>query len=192
MEGRAREEAQLGQVAQDPETTQQEPTASRSRGGHNQNPVPRTPTGTNQTAMATGTGTQQDSMRRSMGREASTEPRELRKVRWGEEIADEHAFTEAGMWEKQAWEVDSSTHRNNSKTPRVGKWMDPYLNSDLDRIGSTYPEAGNSHPTEAQDTIWETQPLPKSKGSIYKNIMASIGLDSPNSSTESRREGATK
>ena len=39
--------------------------------------------------------------------------------------------------------------------------------------------------------VWETQPLPKNnnKGITYKDIMASIGLDSPNTSTETRGEG---
>lgn len=66
--------------------------------------------------------------------------------------------------------------------------MGPYPNNDLDRIGSTYPEASSSHPNIAPETIWETQPLPRSKGSMYKDIMASIGLDSPNTSTKSIRK----
>ena len=40
----------------------------------------------------------------------------------------------------------------------------------------------------APDTIWKTQPLPKSKSSMYKDIISSIRLDSPNTSMESRRE----
>jgi hypothetical protein len=40
------------------------------------------------------------------------------------------------------------------------------------------------------DIIWETQPNPvnHNKGSIYNDILASIGLDSPNISLETRRE----
>ena len=66
--------------------------------------------------------------------------------------------------------------------------MGPLSTNDLERIKSTYPEASNSQLNRAPDTIWETQPLPKSKGSMYNDIISSIGVDSPNTSTESRRE----
>ena len=48
------------------------------------------------------------------------------------------------------------------------------------------------HANRPLDIVWETQPPPKTnnKGSMYKDIMASIGLDSPNTSTETRGEEA--
>lgn len=99
-----------------------------------------------------------------------------------------HICPNASIWEIQASEVDSSTRRNNSKILRTGKWMVPYPINDLDCIGSTYPEISSSHPNRAPGIIWETQALPKFKGSVYKDIMASIGLDSLNTSTGSRGE----
>lgn len=66
--------------------------------------------------------------------------------------------------------------------------MGPFPTNDLERIRSTYLEAGNSQLNRAPDTIWETHLLPKFKGSMYKDIMTNIRLDSPNTSTESRRK----
>ena len=118
----------------------------------------------------------------------SGEPNELRKVIWGEESTCQVTPTEASMWEKQAWGADASTHWLNSKSPRIGKWMSQLPSNDLEIIGSTYPEVLNPHHNRVPDIIRETQPIFKSQGSVYKDILASIGLDSPNTSSDSRRE----
>ena len=67
-------------------------------------------------------------------------------------------------------------------------WTWFFPNRDLDCIRGTYPEGGNALSNRASDTIREPQPLPKYQGSMYKDIMANIGLDSPNTSSESTRE----
>jgi hypothetical protein len=61
----------------------------------------------------------------------------------------------------------------------------------VDRIGSSHPEAENPHyDSRPLEVIWEIQPLSKTinQWRMYKDIMASIGLDSPNNSIESRKE----
>ena len=71
--------------------------------------------------------------------------------------------------------------------------MDSYPSNDMDRIGSTYLDAENAHASRPLDIIWETQPPPinNNKGRVYKDIMASIGLDSPNTSSETRGDAAS-
>ena len=87
------------------------------------------------------------------------------------------------------------SYYNSNKSPKLGKWRGPYPNCETDRINSSYPEAespfNGSRPSEV---ISETQLPPKitNQGSLYKDIMASIGLDSPNTSTESRRVEANE
>ena len=158
--------------------------------GHRPTPDKRTSGNTSKKAMGSkaDTCTQQGITKSPKGKEHSEKLNELRKVRRGEETTVKSTFTEASSWEKQAWEVDPSTHQNCIKAPRLGTWMGPSPPNDLECIRSTCPEADNLHFTRAPDIIWETQPPPKTKGSKYKDIMASIGLDSPNTSTESRME----
>jgi len=60
----------------------------------------------------------------------------------------------------------------------------------MDRVDSSFPEAGSPfNGSRPPEVIRETQLPPKitNQGSLYKDIMARIGLDSPNTSTESRR-----
>lgn len=99
-----------------------------------------------------------------------------RLARWNEESTSKSPYTEASIWEKQTWEVEPPNHRNINKAQRFSKWMDSYPNNDIDRIGSSYPDAENPHANRPLDIVWETQPLPKNnnKGSIYKDIMTSI------------------
>ena len=87
--------------------------------------------------------------------------------------------------------LNPPTTRISHKTQSSGKWGDSYPNNDLDPIGSSYPDAENPHANRPINIVWETQPPPmnNNKGKVYKDIMASIGLDSPNTSSESRGEG---
>ena len=119
-------------------------------------------------------------------------PNETVQVRWSDETANTSPYMEANILGKQTREVEPPNHRNINKTQSSGKWGDSYPNNDLDRIGSSYPDAENPHANRPLDIVWETQPPPinNNKGKVYKDIMASIGLDSPNTSSESRGEGA--
>lgn len=111
-----------------------------------------------------------------------------RQGRWNGESHSKLTYMEASIWEKQTWEIEPTNHRAINKAPRLGKWSDSYPNNDIDRIGSSYLDAEGPHTNRPMDVVWETQPIPKTthKGSMYKDIMASIGLDSPNTSTETR------
>lgn len=82
------------------------------------------------------------------GKELSEEPNELCMARWREETMDKSTFTETNIWEKQTWEVDSSARRNNSKTPRNGKWMDPYPSNDLSILGALTRRQITHNPTK--------------------------------------------
>jgi hypothetical protein len=60
----------------------------------------------------------------------------------------------------------------------------------MDRIGSSYPEVESQYNgSKASKVIWETQSHSKitNQKIMYKNIMTNIDLDSPNTSTESKR-----
>ena len=118
-------------------------------------------------------------------------PKKPRSARWYDETAERHSYQEASIWEKQAWEGAPQSYYNTNKTPMTGKWGGIYPNYEVDQIDGSYPETGNAHSgSRPLEVIKETQILPNitNQGSIYKDIMASIGLDSPNTSTESRRE----
>jgi hypothetical protein len=65
----------------------------------------------------------------------------------------------------------------------------------MDHIDGTYPETENPHiGSRPPEVIRETQPLLKiiNQGRMYKDVMASIELDSPNTSMDSRREEASE
>ena len=65
-----------------------------------------------------------------------------------------------------------------------------YPNYEKDRIESSYLETESPYNGgRPLEVIKEIQLLPKiaNQGRMYKDIMASIGLNSPNTSTESRR-----
>ena len=126
------------------------------------------------------------------GKDLGERPSGVWPERWSEETTRKAPFSEASLREKQTWENGPPSHRNTNKAQRLGKWTGPYLHNDVERIGSTYPETEYMLANRPPDIIWETQPPQKTnyKGSTYKDIMASIGLDSPNTSTDTRGEGA--
>ena len=86
-------------------------------------------------------------------------------------------------------EATPPSYYNTNKTPKLGKWGGPYPNYEKDRIES-YPEVGSPHNrSRPPEVIRKTQFFPKitNQGRMYKDIVANIGLDGPNTSTESRR-----
>lgn len=80
-------------------------------------------------------------------------PNESRLARWNEETTNTSPYTEANIWEKQTWEVEPPNHRNINNAQRSGKWLDSYPNNDMDRIGSSYPDAKNPHDNRPLDIV---------------------------------------
>jgi hypothetical protein len=120
--------------------------------------------------------------------------RRARTTRWSDEATERPSYQEASIWEKQAWEGVSTSYYDANKTPKIGKWVGSYPNCNMDHIDGTYPETENPHiGSRPPEVIRETQPLPKiiNQGRMYKDIMASIGLECPNISMDFRREEAT-
>ena len=193
-ESEKREGAQLNRLA---------PTSLRrqvdSTNGHN------TPDEAGRRSITRGQGEPQEGEVKEGGKEGQSKrnskasyvdpPRNSRTARWSDEGTERQPYQEANIWEKQAWEAAPPSYYNSNKSPNLGKWGGPYPNHEMDRVDSSFPEAGNpvngSRPSEV---IRETQLPPKitHQGSLYKDIMASIGLDSPNTSTESRRMEANR
>lgn len=80
-------------------------------------------------------------------------------------------------------EVAPTGHHTSQKLHKPGKWMGPSPRKKSGHIESSYLDAELPplNPQRQLDIIWETQfqARPSNKGNIYKNILASIGLDCP-------------
>ena len=89
-------------------------------------------------------------------------PRNSRTARWSDEETERQSYQEANIWEKQAWEAVPSSYYNSNKSPKLGKWGGPYPNYEMDRVDSSFPEAGNSfNGSRPPEVIRETQLPPK-------------------------------
>lgn len=118
-------------------------------------------------------------------------PRRPRSTRLSEEATDRSPYKGSSIWEKQAWKPAPSNYHDTNKGQKFGMWVGTYSNHDVDRIGSSYFETENPHyDHRPPEIIWKTQPLSKTinQGRMYKDIMVSIGLNSPNNLMESRGE----
>lgn len=117
--------------------------------------------------------------------------RQTRSVQWRGDTTDRPAHKDGNTWRQQAWETAPASLQPHTNPLPLGKWNGPYPTSDIEHIVSTFPEteAPYSITNRPPEVIRVTQSLPKiKKGSMYRDIMASIGLDSPNTSTENMRD----
>lgn len=112
-------------------------------------------------------------------------------VQWRGETRDKPSYKNGNFWRQQTWETTPASYYIHTISLNLGKWTGSYPNNDIERINSSYIKDETSHimRNKSHEVIWKTQPLSQIKnGSMYKDIMASIGLDSPNISTDTTRD----